>query len=286
MSNPWRYIKISEVMSSVKSDMSVYDDAGFMDEDRVIKIIRECNEKLGQRIYKSRECVLDIVNFKAEIPSDLYKIENIMASKVYNEVFMNPENEKYQHEILYEKPKDDRKIINYGKLGCKDSCDNCFWIEDKKNTYVHKMIRFEKFVPLQLSNNLYNRCTEYSPCNLRDRSYKLDLENDNFKFSFQEGKAYLCYLGDLISEDGEVEIPFHPMLNPYYEWAIKEKVFEDMFLNSEADVQQKLAYAAQKKREAHGSAWIFANSREVGEWNKIQKKKQQQYYQKWYSMYN
>ena len=79
-----------------------------------------------------------------------------------------------------------------------------------------------------------------------------------------------------MSEDGEIEIPFHPMLNSYYEWSVKEKLLEDMFLNSDADVQQKLAYAAQKKREAHGSAWIFANSREVGEWNKIQKKKQQQ----------
>lgn len=286
MSQPWRYIRLNELMSSVKSDLHLYDDSGFVDDDRVIKIIAECNEKLGQRIYKSRECVLDIVNFKADLPTDLYKIENILASQVYNEVYMNPDFGASQHEILYEKPTDDRNIINYGKMGCKDSCDNCFWIEDKKNTYVQKMIRFEKFIPLQLSNSLYNKCTEYSPCNLRDRSYKLDLESDIFKFSFETGKAYLCYLGNLMSEDGEIEIPFHPMLNSYYEWSVKEKLLEDMFLNSDADVQQKLAYASEKKREAHGSAWIFANSREVGEWNKIQKKKQQQYYQKWYSIYN
>lgn len=39
MNTPWKYIKLSQVMASVKSDLSIYDDAGMIDEDRVIKII-------------------------------------------------------------------------------------------------------------------------------------------------------------------------------------------------------------------------------------------------------
>jgi len=287
MSLPWKYIKLSALMSSVKSDLNLYDDAGMIDEDRVIKVIAECNEKLGQRIYKSRECKLTIVNGYADIPDDLYKIENIFATEVVNITKTNPNFGASQVEFTPTKPKDTSKIVTYGKMACTDSNGNCYWIEDKKPVNKDTQISYERIIPLNLTNTLYNRCTEYSPCTINtNRDYKVDVEEGKFKFSFDSGEVYLCYLGNLIDEDGEIEIPFHPMLNSYYEYAVKEKILEDIYINSESDVIQKLQYISQKKKDAYGIAWNFANTKEVNEWNKIQKKLQREYYNKWYKMYN
>lgn len=287
MSLPWKFIKLSELMSSVKSDLSLYDDSGLIDDDRVIKVIAECNEKLGQRIYKSRECKLTVENYRAHIPQDLFKIENLLATQIINiENFSTNAIQARQLEFTHVKPEDTTKIITYGKMGCVDSCNECYWVEDRRPCPTTDKLVFERLIPLELSTSLYNKCTEYSPCARYDKQYKIDIDNDEFKLSFEEGELYLCYLGNLTSEEGEIEIPFHPKLNPYYEYAVKEKILEDMYLNSEADILQKLQYVSLKKREAYAIAWDFANTREVNEWSKIQKKIQTEYYNRWYKIFN
>src|SRR5690606_30070983 len=138
-------------------------------------------------------------------------------------------------------PEDETKIITYGKMGCVDSCNNCYWVSDRRPEYTQNQIQYEAVFPLSLSNRVLNSCTEYSPCVYCNKGeYNVDIENNKFKFNFDSGEVYISYLGNLISEDGEIEIPFHPKLNPYYEYSIKEKILEDIFLNSESDVINKL----------------------------------------------
>lgn len=286
MSTPWKYVKLSQILASVKSDLNLYDDAGLIDADRIIKVIAECNEKIGLRIFKSRECKIKVCDYKAPLPGDFYKIENIFATEIVNIININPTFGARQVEFKSEKPKDTTKIVTYGKMGCVDSCNNCYWITDRTPEPNFSQIQYERLVPLILTDRVNNHCIEYSPCNKYRGEYKVDLNEEEFTFSFESGEIYLCYLGSLISEDGEIEIPFHPKLTPYYEYAIKEKVLEDMFLNSDADVINKLKYIIEKKREAYAVAWDFANTRQVNEWSNIQKNLQREYYNKWYRIFN
>lgn len=286
MNTPWKYIKLSQVMASVKSDMNLYDDAGMIDSDRIIKVIAECNEKLGLRIFKSRECKIQVCNFKAELPTDFYKIENIFATQILNAINTNPNFGAKQLEFSATPPKDTSKMITYGKMGCVDSCNNCYFVTDRTPTPDLTQIQFERLVPLSLTNRASNNCIEYSPCQAYKGEYQVDLDEEEFVFSFEKGEVYLCYLGSLISDDGEIEIPFHPKLNSYYEYAIKEKILEDMYLNSDADIINKLRYFSDKKREAYAIAWDFANTRQVNEWSNVQKNLQRDYYNKWYRIFN
>lgn len=287
MNTPWKYIKLSQLMASVKADLHNYDDSSLIDDDDMVKIVAECNEKLGQRIYKSRECKIKVVNFKAEFPSDLYKIENIFATKTMNIVNTNPQFGARQLEFSDKPPCDTDKMITYGKMGCTDSNNNCFFVSDRRNdNHSHTEIVYETIVPLSLTSRLSDKCMEYAPCNSRKGEFKADIDQEEFTFSFETGEIYMCYLGNLIDEDGDIQIPFHPLLNSYYEYAIKEKLLEDVFLNSEDDVIKKLQYISQKRKDAYAIAWNFANSKQVNEWNKIQKKLKVEYYDKWYRMYN
>ena len=275
-------------MASVKSDLNLYDDAGFIDQDRVIKVISSCNEKLGLRIYKSRECKIKVYNYKAELPEDFYKVENIFATQVCSISNTTLAFGARQVEFTNVKPKDTTKIITYGKMGCVDSCNNCYWVEDRRPTVKETEIQYEKIIPLSFSNKLLCKFMEYSPCDAHIGKYKVDLdeEEEELVFSFKEGEIYMSYLGNLISDDGEIEIPFHPKLNPYYEYAVMEKILEVIYLNSEADIIQKLQYIKEERRNAYAIAWDFANTRQVNEWNKIQKNFQREYYNKWYKILN
>lgn len=286
MNTPWKYIKLTQLLASVKSDLNLYDDAGMIDEDRVIKVIAECNEKLGQRIYKSRECKIIVKDYKADIPTDLYKIQNIFATKTMAKYNTNAFFGARQVEFTETKPEDETKIITYGKMGCVDSCNNCYWVADRREKTTSSEIIYETVFPLSISNSVQNKCLPYSPCTKWKGEYQVDIDEQNFNFSFKEGEIYISYLGNLEDEDGEIQIPFHPKLNSYYEYAVKEKILEDLFLNSEADVVEKIKYINEKKREAYAIAWNFVQTRQVNEWTKVQENIQRDYYSKWYKIFD
>ena len=75
-------------------------------------------------------------------------------------------------------------------------------------------------------------------------------------------------------------------LASFLEMDFEIRNFLSSYLNSDADVMRKLEYVTNKKREAYAIAWNFANSKQVNEWNKVQKTLQREYYNKWYAMYN
>ena len=287
MNTPWKYIKLSQLMASVKADLHNYDDSSMIDDDDMIKIVAECNEKLGLRIYKSRECKIKVKDFKAIIPSDLFKIENIFATKTVNVINTNPQFGARQLEFSDIPPEDCDKMITYGKMGCTDSNNNCFFVSDRrKDNHNHTELVYETVVPLSITSRLSDKSTEYAPFNRSSGEFKVDLNEEEFTFNFEHGEVYLCYLGNLVNENGEIEVPFHPLLNSYYEYAIKEKLLEDAFLNSEDDVMKKLMYVSQKKKDAYFTAWNFATSKQVNEWSKIQEKLKKEYYNKWYKIFN
>lgn len=286
MNIPWKYIKLSQLMSSVRSDLNLYDDAGMIDEDRVIKIIAECNEKLGQRIFKSRECKIEVCNGVADLPGDLWKIENIFATRIVDGVDITPMVRARQLEFSPTPPKDKTKIITYGKMGCVDSCNNCYWVSDRREEVKPEKIQYEVITPLIVSNRIVSKCVEYSPCDkYRHGNYQVDLENEQLTFNFKDGEVYISYLGNLLSDDGEIEIPFHPKLNSYYEYAVMEKILQDIFLNSDGDVINKLKYITEKKKESYAIAWDYVNTAQVNEWANAQKNIQRDYYNKWYRIF-
>lgn len=286
MNTPWKYITLTQLLSSVKSDLNLYDDAGLIDEDRVIKIIAECNEKLGQRIYKPKECKIVVKDYKASIPEDLYKIQNIFATKTMASYNTNAFFGARQVEFTETKPEDETKIITYGKMGCVDSCNNCYWVADRREKSSVSEIVYQTIYPLSISNSVQNKCLPYSPCTNWKGEYQVDLDENDFNFSFKEGEVYVSYLGNLEDENGELQIPFHPKLNSYYEYSVKEKILEDLFLNSEADVVEKIRYINEKKREAYAIAWNYVQTRQVNEWTKVQENLQRDYYNKWYKIFN
>jgi hypothetical protein len=51
--------------------------------------------------------------------------------------------------------------------------------------------------------------------------------------TFEEGKVYINYQGGMEDEDGNLLVPDHDLLNEYYEYALKQRILENLYMNGE-----------------------------------------------------
>ena len=282
-SDRFKYIKFNDVLNSVKSDLHVFDNNTLILEDRLLKVIYHCNEKLGLRLNKSKQILLEVKNGKADLPFDFYKIEMLFATAVTtvpNYIQLIPGNKA---EYTTCPNVSNAPILKIDKMGCKDICCNDMFIV--RQPQIQREIEVKTFIPLSMSKRCNDFCTNYSPQGNVRSEYAVDLEDNIIKTSFKEGQIFLCYIGTLEDEDGLPMIPFHPLLNEYYEWSLKKKILEDVFMNSEADVDKKLQYANQMQKDAYLEAWQFTGYPEYRELENVHQRYSQEFYNKWYKMF-
>lgn len=285
---PWSYITFSELMSSVKDDIKLYDDNGLIDDDRVIKIILRCSDELGERLHQSKQCKLIVKDYKAPIPSDMWKIETLYglttestSFPLYSGIIGAKQLSFTEEPItnLYTKG----EIQYLGVL--PNDCCKPMHVSAYDPTYFERY-ESKRIFPLKLSNKLLNSCTFYSPCSKWNGGFQVDLADGNFSFSFKEGEVFLSYLGSLVNQEGDILIPNHPLLLPYYEYSVKVKIFEDIFLNSDADVANKLEYVKRELPDSKLTAMNFLFSFKGNQLDNIDRKNKMNFYSKWYKMFD
>ena len=103
--------------------------------------------------------------------------------------------------------------------------------------------------------------------------------------SFQTGKVYLNYQGALEDCDGNLLIPDHPEINHYYEYALKQRILENLFLNRE-DVGQQMQLVEVKLREARNRALSIVNTPNFEEMRSVWRSNRKAMYSKYYDMFN
>jgi hypothetical protein len=77
--------------------------------------------------------------------------------------------------------------------------------------------------------------------------------------NFQEGTVYINYQGQMEDENGNLLVPDHDLLNEYYEYALKQRILENLFLNGE-DVSQRMTLIEQRLKAARNNALSLVNT--------------------------
>ncbi len=75
--------------------------------------------------------------------------------------------------------------------------------------------------------------------------------NSGESHHLHNGKVYICYEGDMIDDEGNLLVLDHPVINMYYEWALKERILDNLYLNGEPDIERRLGRVDKKLREAY-----------------------------------
>lgn len=289
-------------MSSVEGDFHKWADAGLIDNLKLIKVIRECNEKLGLRIYRPLETLLYVTPVpeelhrrrgRANLPLDFYKAEMVFALHQRLVNTMLPIGPGIQQ--VFTPPSINQvisgELTNFTGPCCLDATDNCSWLI---KTPPHQLqVAIKDIVPLEIFVGSDQHFTEYSP----NRSYNhrhhqhhhhacvINIEEGYIETDFPEATLYLSYLGDMKNDKGEDIIPFHPSLNEYYEWAVKARILQNILYNTEADVAGLYKDAQHQRNLAFHDAVNFVMGKEAREWHIYEKERARKFFEHYYSVF-
>jgi hypothetical protein len=102
--------------------------------------------------------------------------------------------------------------------------------------------------------------------------------------TFETGKVYLNYQGQLEDEAGNLLVPDHDLLNEYYEYALKQRILENLYMNGE-DVAQRMTLIDQRLRVARNAALSLVNTPNFREMQDLWWTNRRAQYSKYYDMF-
>ena len=102
--------------------------------------------------------------------------------------------------------------------------------------------------------------------------------------TFDTGKVYLNYQGQMEDDQGNLLVPDHDLINDYYEYALKSRILENLYMNGE-DVAQRMQLIEQRQREARNKALSVVNTPNFREMEKMWWTNRKAMYGKYYNMF-
>ncbi|MBU3676225.1 MAG: hypothetical protein FGM54_03460, partial [Chitinophagaceae bacterium] len=88
-------------------------------------------------------------------------------------------------------------------------------------------------------------------------------------------------MGEMEDETGQLMVPDHPLLNEYYEYALKKRIIENLALNGE-DVAQRLQILIPDYRAARNQAISLVNTPNFKEMEEMWWQNRRAQYSKYY----
>lgn len=278
-----KYRTFDELMDEVKTDFFTYEMEGMIEPAQLIKIAQKVNYDLGLRIYTEKQKVLEIINGRVKLPDDFYVLTTAVLCAHYTikeEVLKGPHTEDVYMSIC--------TICNQptGSCGCETLVTTC---EDKYVKVTHRKeyttreytafkrlyVRPAKAVdPLCSNKGNYGECIE------------AELKNGYlYIIGLESGTVYLSYLGNMEDDKGNLLVLDHPMVNEYYEYSMKQRILENLYMNGE-DVVQKMQFIEQKLRPSRNNALSMINTPDFKEMLGVWKMNREMMYGKYYKMFS
>lgn len=279
-----RYKTFDQLMAGIESDLGKWADEGYIDRGIFIKVVRDVNAHLGLRINMEREDMIEVKDHTALLPEDFQFLQLALACQteyVRAPIPMGAQTESHTIEVPCENKACNLHSCDNGD--CGGPCNNCIWVTQKigVKTYTYTDIR-----TLELTQSSHSRCTD-TCLNFHFRSpHQIRIQDDHATFSFREGQVYINYIADMLDENNNVLILDHPLVNDYYEYAVKKRFFENMLLNKEGDFVQSYQVMVEELRKARVKAVGFINTPEYGDLQKMFIDNRHRFYKKYINYFN
>jgi hypothetical protein len=287
MSISHKYRTFDQLYNDVVVDFATYNIEGFIDPGQLIKVATRVNYDLGLRIHRTKEVVLDIEHGKARLPYDFaflnyafrcgsYSIADRMPSGTHIETF---------NDVPYVPAPGESGPC--GDPECRDVCviKTC----DDKNAYQliqrvgeHTWRTFTAFVPLRIRT--VNKYTCDCP-NVNEQASDIAEIKDGFILtSFTTGKVYISYQGAMEDNEGNLLVLDQPYCNEYYEYALKQRILENMLFAGE-NVSNQMTLIEQRLRASRNNALSFVNTPDFRELYEVWWMNRRAQYHNYYNMF-
>ena len=288
MSVSQQYRTFSQLMEDVSIDFSTYALEGMIEPQQLIKVATRVNYDLGLKIHRTKEVIIDVEHGRGQLPMDFkyinyafrcgsYTINNTMPSGTHIETF---------NDVPYVPAPGQVSPCNTDDT-CKDVCV----IKTCNDTNSHQLVQrvgpnnfrtFSTWTELRIKGVNDKVC--YCP-SLGAQALDIAEIKDGFLITtFRTGKIYISYQGDMVNSDGDLLVLDQPYCNEYYEYAIKQRILENMIWQGE-NVSQQLQLIEGRLRASRNNALSFVNTPDFAEMRKLWTMNRRAQYHNYYNMF-
>lgn len=264
-----KYIELSVVLNEVKRFMNSYFESDTdIDNSIFVPDIRLLLTKFGLKTKNKNNTVINIKNYKGELPYNFYKLIFAVGCFQKKEFIEDISN-------FYNITKIEEISTNYKINNCENSCIN----ECGENVHViqkideGKLITYNEFYPLFVSRTkkniecLGNDCFNF---NVKNKENEFTINNNYIETNFSDGNIYIEYYENFYNEDGELLIPDHEVLIKAVKEQIKLTILEYiLFNNPDPNITGKYQLQQQLTQTAIFHAVNLIKQNEVNDIKKI-----------------
>jgi hypothetical protein len=281
-----KYRTFDSLMEDVSIDFSTYALEGMIDAAQLIKVATRVNYDLGIRIHRTKQVVLEVEHNKARLPHDFAYLNYAFICGEYTVETQMPSGTHIE-DVHVDYVPDPGFTDSCSDAECNDVCviKNCPDGEEYK--LIHKVApsqyrSYTAFAPLRIAT--VNDSTCDCP-NINVSSDNVGEIKDGFlKTNFKTGKVYINYQGAMEDNDGNLLVLDHPYCNEYYEYALKQRILENMIFAGEP-VGNQMGLIEQRLRAARNNALSFVNTPDFAELKKMWLVNRKAQYHNYYNMF-
>jgi hypothetical protein len=301
-----KYRTFDDLLADVAVDFEKYDLESMLLPQQLIKVAKRVNYDLGLRIYQTKEVLLEIEKGRAKLPDNFYVLNFGLLCGEYEEKVLLPQGTHVEERYLtpeykYQPSTVDTCTDQVATPHCQtcnastDPCNctvptPCIQLDCKGNeytlvqilSYATRTYKFLKQIKI-LANPMSVDCD--CPNLYWDSPYTAWIKDGYIYTNFPTGHLYINYQGMLEDESGNLLIPDHELLNDYYEYALKQRIIENLIMNDETVTQAKVQIIEARLRESRNKARSFVSTPNYAELKKLFESNRKAMYFKYYDMF-
>jgi hypothetical protein len=286
MKTELKYRTFDQLISEVSTDFVMYNNEGLIEPAQLIKVAQRVNYDLGLRIHSTKEKVLEVEHRKVKLPDDFYVLNYAFLTSTYRVNYKANAGRETEN-----------RIVGSGNY---ETCPRCYKPEIDcccEATYIQECQGNEKiFVQVVEKRKTETRIYEtFDRVRIATSSGKHDalddtdgsagyIKNGFIYTNIDNGKLFISYEGALEDADGKLLVLDHPMINEYYEYAIKQRILENLYISGE-DVVQKMQLIEQRLKPARVNALSIVNMPDFAEMYQVWRMNRKAMYARYYDMF-
>jgi len=277
-----KYRTFDQLLSEVASDFSTYNLEGMIEPGQLIKVAQRVTYDLGLKVHSTKEKMIYIENRKTRLPDDFYVLNYAFLCTNYKIVSPVLGGRETENVIL-----DGQLCKKCGQPDPTCSCEKTYAVECNTGEKIYVQVIEKR----KQETRHYENTRRLNIATSTGRKDALDntgpdgyIKNGFIYTDFATGDIFLSYQGALEDEEGNLLVVDHPFINEYYEYALKQRILENLFIKGE-EVSQKMQLIEQRLRAARNNALSVVNTPDFAEMQKLWETNRKAQYGKYYDMF-
>jgi len=302
------YRTYDQLLAEIQSDFKSFYLEDFINPQEFIKVAKRCNYELGLKIFKTSEAIIDIEKGKGKLPNsfNVLNFAFMLSKHTRTEpIISGTHTERVPVQQLYNPGVGEINIcadpiVNPPTTSCNSCGNQTSNCNCNTPCNVQLNCKGEQTVLIQKLKYETRTWNEFYPLRIIDNGDVVDMDCPNKKWqvrnsayikngfiypSFQTGKIYINYQGLMEDEEGNLLVPDHDLLNEFYEYAVKQRVLENMIMNGENVNQMQIQLIEQRLRAARNNAYSLVNTPDFNELRRIWEVNRKAQYSNYYDMF-